>query len=170
MPRKRKHGGPRPGPGRKRKPYNRKMRVYAFCEELQCKAREQKRWERVEARPDTEAKRRHQADWQGAMQWVVRLRQPTTLAGESRRVTSSRRAGAAAAELDKLGRIGSAPETPRPKNIRDKILKLAAEKFGISIDVADKWWKFGRKEARKMRHRLSSYKPDPSNAWPSDET
>src|SRR5262249_37422663 len=112
----------------------------------------------------------HQADWQEAMGWIVRLPRPATLAGESRKATSSRKARKAADELDKLGRLGFAPEPPRPKNMRDKILKLAAEKFGISVDVADKWWKFGRKEVRKMRQRLSSYKPDPSNAWPHDET
>jgi len=138
-------GGSRPGAGRKPVSPARRREIGGWCEDLHRSIREDERRSRLEARSNTKAIRRHQAEaWKSAAR--VRRRFVSLPATELRRAIA-----APAAEIDKLGRIGYAPAR-RPKGARARILKEAAKQFGITESVADKYWK----EFRRFERRLIS--------------
>jgi hypothetical protein len=127
-------GGRREGAGRKPVNYWHKMKVGGFCEECFREIQEEERWARVEARPDTQAKRRHQREVQKIGASLRRaLRNMPIEAAEK---LLNRHIGKQQRAITNFGRVGTAP-TRRPKGIRTAILKKAAQKFDITKDQAD---------------------------------
>jgi hypothetical protein len=137
-------GGKRDKAGRKPVDYWHKMRVGAFCEECFRRKQEAERWERVEACPDTQAKRQHQEKARRIAERVISRfggRVPDKIWGRELAVPN--------AEIVKRGHVGAAP-IQRPKGIRTAILKRAAQKFDITEDQADKYWNFFRRMERRL--------------------
>jgi hypothetical protein len=159
-------GGKTKGSGRKPVPYWIKLRVGAFCEDCYLEERKRQASDRHEARRDIKAIRRAQEHPRQIRERVQkRFRAPPQWRRQLRNLFDSKmerplgRLGHVSAQIEKLGRYRSAP-LKRPKGVRSKILKEAAEKFRtidyegkkyhITVDVADKYWKIFRKHARRL--------------------
>lgn len=131
-------GGPRRGAGRKPVPFWRKVQIGVFCQERFQQEQEAQRWTRFEARGDTQSRRQIQEQARTAAARAKR-RFVTLPPAELRKAIAK-----PAAELDRIGRVFAVPEV-RPKGVRGRILRDAADKFGVGPSVADKYWQLVRR-------------------------
>jgi hypothetical protein len=131
-------GGSGRGQGRPPTPFWRKVQVGIFCEERFQQEQEAQRWARFEARGDTHRRRQLQEQARTAAARAQR-RFVALPPAELRKAIAK-----PAAELDKIGRVSAVPKV-RPKGIRGRILREAADEYGCSPSVADKYWQLVRR-------------------------
>jgi hypothetical protein len=131
-------GGKRKGAGRPPVPFRHKLEVGVFCQERFQQEQKAQRRAWLEARGDTQRRRQLQEQARTAAARAKR-RFVTLPPAELRKAIAK-----PAAELDKIGRVSAVPKV-RPKGIRGRILREAADKYGTSPSVADKYWQLVRR-------------------------